>query len=611
MKHKIILTLLSLFVILFAYFSFDGFHFYDDTGYIEKAYFLRQQSLENILNNSNEQAHRFGFLLPLAAFQTLFPFHEITHVIWILICTLAGIYIVYHCLSSYCKNLALYASLLLGLDYYYLYLCNKVYPDTQTAIFCLLSAVIYWKNSANISNKITTKITNKIINSLINSFLFASAIFVALLCKLTAIFVLPFYFFLFVKSLFNSLSTSKNLLGGFEPPNRYLSLRFWFQSICFGLLFLFAYLAVYQYLTGYFLFRFHLVEANRYADALSYFDKSFDKLLIRLTYEPILMFLKAGYFVNFWLAIPIIFSVAADFSPQKTLCGQEFYCGLKSAATDKMKLWVHLLISMLAFYWFGSTSLTVYSPIPLDYRMFVIISPIMAIVAALGLQQSFSNKNYQTIYSIGFVVAALISKFYLHSPNYLIYSLLAILFLCMKYQKTFENFFDFQSKKTFQKQKSFFTFQKFHFYLILLVIILLIHPCYTLLQSNSANYFSEKHLMKHIIKTISTKQNKQIIVYTDSRLAESAAFYYEFQIPKNLKFIAFDTLKEIPKQALTLSDTITYLVVNRKTIKYLQDYTGKKFSNNLQTNSQNMPINYKILYDKNEVVLKGQLPLGE
>ena len=85
MTHKIILTLLALFIILFAYFSFDSFHFYDDTGYIEKAYFLRHQSLENILNNSNEQAHRFGFLLPLAAFQTLFPFHEITHIIWILI----------------------------------------------------------------------------------------------------------------------------------------------------------------------------------------------------------------------------------------------------------------------------------------------------------------------------------------------------------------------------------------------------------------------------------------------------------------------------------------------------------------------------------------------
>jgi hypothetical protein len=300
--------------------------------------------------------------------------------------------------------LALYASLLLGLDYYYLYLCNKVYPDTQTAIFCLISAVIFWKNSHNISKKVSSKIATKTTNFLINSFLFASAIFIALLCKLTAIFILPFYFFLFVD----------NLLGGSKPPNRYLSLRFWLQSICFGLLFSFAYFAVYQYITGDFLFRFHLVEANRYADALSYFDKSFDKLFIRLTYEPILMFLKAGYFVNFWLAIPIIFSVlfsvAADFSPQKTLCGQEFYCGLKSAATYKMKFWIYLLLFMLAFYWFGSTSLAVYSPIPLDYRMFVIISPIMAIIAALGLQQSFSNKNYQTIYIIGFFVAALISK---------------------------------------------------------------------------------------------------------------------------------------------------------------------------------------------------------
>lgn len=566
MKHKIILTLLALFIILFAYFSFDGFHFYDDTGYIEKAYFLRKQSFENILNNSNEQAHRFGFLLPLAAFQTLLPFHEITHIIWILICTLAGIYIVYYCLSGYCKKLALYASLLLGLDYYYLYLCNKVYPDTQTAIFCLISAVIFWNNSHNISKKVSSKIATKTKNFLINSFLFASAIFIALLCKLTAIFILPFYFFLFVD----------NLLGGSKPPNRYLSLRFWLQSIGFGLLFSFAYFTVYQYITGDFLFRFHLVEANRYADALSYFDKSFDKLLIRLTYEPILMFLKAGYFVNFWLAIPIIFSVFAEFSPQKK--------------TSEMKFWIHLLLFMLAFYWFGSTSLTVYSPIPLDYRMFVIISPIMAIIAALGLQQSFSNKNYQTIYIIGFFVAALISKFYLHSPNYLIYSLLAILFLCMRFAITISSL---------QVSKN--------IYLFLLVTILLIHPCYTLFQSNSANYFSEKYVMKHIIKTISTKQNKPIIVYTDSCLAESAAFYYEFQIPKNLKFVAFDTLKEIPKQALILGDTITYLLVNRKTIKYLQDYTGKKFPSDLQTNSQNIPINYKVLYDKNEVILKGHL----
>ncbi len=574
MKHKIILTLLALFITFFAYFSFDGFHFYDDTGYIEKAYFLRHQSLENIIKNGNEQAHRFGFLLPLAAFQTLFPFHEITHIIWILICTLAGIYIVYHCLSSYCKNLALYASLLLGLDYYYLYLCNKVYPDTQTAIFCLISAVIFWKNSHNISKKVSSKIATKTTNFLINSFLFASAIFIALLCKLTAIFILPFYFFLFVKSILNC---------SIDFSGAAISLCFWFQSIGFGLLFLLGYLVVYQYVTGDFLFRFHLVEANRYADALSYFDKSFDKLFIRLTYEPIFMFLKAGYFVNFWLAIPIIFSVlfpiAADFSLQKN--------------ENKMKFWTHLLIFMLAFYWFGSTSLSVYSPIPLDYRMFVIISPIMAIIAALGLQQSFSNKSYQTIYIVGFFIAALISKFYLHSPNYLIYSLLAILFLCMRFAIII---FSLQVSK--------------NMYLILLVIILAIHPFYTLFQSNSANYFSEKYVMNHIIKTISTKQNKQIIVYTDSRLTESAAFYYEFQMPKNLKFIVFDTLKEIPKQTTNrtsnvkvfLPNTTAYLLVNRKTINYLQNYTGKKIPNDIQNFAINYP-NYKLLYDKNEVIL--------
>ena len=234
--HKLILLLLTVIVLLFAYFSFDGFHFYDDVGYLEKAYTLHHQSFAQSLLNSNEQAHRFGFLVPLAILQLFFPFHELTHIAWVVFCTLAGIYLVYYWFSISYKEVALYASILLGLDYYYLYLCNEVYPDTQTAIFCLLAAFLAWKQSPK----------------LVHAFLFVSCIFIALLCKLTAIFILPFFIFRCFQIFFTN------------------SFRFWLHSLLISFVFLGCYLAVYHHYTGNFLFRFQLVEANRYADALSY-----------------------------------------------------------------------------------------------------------------------------------------------------------------------------------------------------------------------------------------------------------------------------------------------------------------------------------------------------
>jgi hypothetical protein len=351
--------------------------------------------------------------------------------------------------------------------------------------------------------------------------------------------------------------------------------NFFLQTFVFACLGLCGYLLVYQYFTGDFLFRFRAVENNRYADALSYFDKSWKIMAIRLTYEPILMFLKAGYFVNFCLAIPIIVQILRK--------NRAMY------AQKTVVYWTHLLLFLLVFYWFGTTSLQVYSPLPLDYRMFVLLSPFLAMVAAFGFRESLRNSAYQIFYFVAFALAAYSTKVYLYSPNYLIYSLLALVFGLM-----------WLSNLQIVLQIRQDSFQVFKIWKLLFFLVLTIHPIYTIWHSDSKNYFAEKYILqeflpKYLASNPQKIPNQKILIYTDSRLAESFLFYYNFvQIP-TMSFLSFENLQTIAP----VPTTRQYVLYNHQTVNYLQAYTGKKTTVLLE----NLGKNAKILWVGEKVVL--------
>ncbi len=551
-------------IAVYACLSFDGLHFYDDVGYLKTAISLKNKDLATVLNTSHEQAHRFGFLLPLAFLHNFLPFHEFTHILWNVLVSIFGVLLLYFWLEKYQKNWGLLAALLLGLDYYYLYLCNKIYPDTQAAVLCFLAVLIVWEQTkpkqiwlAQVKNQITLPF--KIIH-IAWALLAVACLFVAFITKLTSIFIFPFLFFYFLYLALNHKFFS-------------LQVNFVCYFLLFSFLVIFGYFIVYQYFTNDFLFCFHAIETNRYADALSYFDKSFDKIIVRLTYEPVLMFMKAGYFVNFCFALPVIL---------------HSWKNLEKNENTRLFLnfWTFALLSMLLFYWFGSTSLAVYSPIPLDYRMFVVISPFLAVVALFGLLRSFHAVSYQLIYSISFGIGAMISCFVLHSQNWLIYFLLSALFSVFY----IKNYFFAAKQKYRQKQKVQI------FLCVALFFILAIHPFYTLLHSSSANYWAEKQVIRQHLPAM-TDKNTSIEVFADSRLAASYDFYYAFQPPKNIHFFTFNHLASSNKKA----NTLQYILLNYQTINYLQSYTGNDFSQFLFEVSQNRQ--YEKMIEKDKVVL--------
>ncbi|MFY7787869.1 MAG: hypothetical protein ACOVQA_08350, partial [Thermoflexibacteraceae bacterium] len=363
-----------------CFYGFEGYDGYDDISYLRHAYLLPQKSWADIFNYPHEQAQRLGFILPLSWCLQVVGLDDTSIQLAMVCIALLGWICVYFFVQKATQNqfTAFLCTFLLGTDYYYWYMSNKVYPDTLTTVAVIFAlGWLYQSENQLVTKKYFT--------------LFAISLFVAFLNKLTVAFI---SFFLVYRVVVALRSKNQELL------------IFWYSNFFVGFLLLMTYLIAYQYFTQDAFFRFSQIEAHRYADALSYFDKDFTVLLQRLTYQPLIMFVKVGYIVNFIFALPLMVQFRVW---NRT---ESFWC---------MALW-----ASLAFYWWGSTSWQTYSPMPLDYRMAIVLSPIMAVTAGLAVQKSLQKVHYQVFYTLAFTVIGLAAYQFLYLPKGIFYCLIGL-----------------------------------------------------------------------------------------------------------------------------------------------------------------------------------------
>lgn len=545
---------LSIFVVIFVIMSFDGYFFYDDNDYINYAHQIttgKFQIWDNIF------PHRLGIILPLSALLKVFGFSDVAVVALPLICMLACLWALWDFFIS--KNLiwGVWTCIFFSLDFYTLFFANKIYPDVLLTLFALGAVLTLFKRN------------NK---AVLSGILFVLFNFLAFISKELIVYILPFYVFIFAQDMYQKRN-----------------FRFWRWSIFLGFFVLLAYFGAYYYHTGDFFYRFRSIENGRYEAVSSYFDKPISVLLARLTYEPIIMFITgttmivfAGALPSFWRVFKRIFSETIPNKPPLNLLLLERF----EYKIENYFTW--LCVSILACFWFGSTSFEVYNPIGLFPRMILFVVPFLAVLAGLNFLKINQNQKYQYFFGIIFLLSGVIAMQVVGLKTALIYFLISFWLIFYKFiykiiSKIILNYLK-------NKKLNLDLFLMFGF-----VLIMLIHPVFSMLKSTETGYKTQKDLLQSYFSEEKTKENnlsnKEIIIFSDHTTENGKNIYFDFKRPKNITFKRFE-------------DTLLVIKTEKSSAKYymlMNDFSVEKLPSILP--------NWKLVEGKNKIkIYEIQLP---
>jgi hypothetical protein len=145
--------------------------------------------------------------------------------------------------------------------------------------------------------------------------------------------------------------------------------RFWRAAGAVGAGSLIVALTAYWVTTGDPLYRLHGLEATHNVRPWSFHGRSQADLVARLTYEPLAAMLE-----NPELGIPLALAAPAAVHAV-------FRLAFLPRGT---RLWVGVFAVVLLSFWFGSTSLRSYNPLPVERRYLLPLLPPLAILAAIS-----------------------------------------------------------------------------------------------------------------------------------------------------------------------------------------------------------------------------------
>ncbi|MFL5729789.1 MAG: ArnT family glycosyltransferase [Cytophagaceae bacterium] len=499
-KYLLFFICMLLFIGIFAVVTFDGFFFYDDMMYMQYAYDLVHGTYK-----VSDQLHsnRFAVFLPVAFFYSLFGVNDFSSLAWPFLSVLCTIAVLYFAFRKEDPVAGMFAIVLTGLDFYTLYFSNKLYPDDIVTPFSLLSLVLLYKYRSS--------------PKLIYPFAFVLSALTGFLVKTTIIYT--FVFFLIVFCI--DLAGKRNL-------------RFWLVSALSGFLIVVVYFLIYKAYTGKYLYYLDSIETGHNHSPWSYYGKPFSEILYRITAEPFLMMLSAGYMIPILLALPVSYGRR----------WKEIYDLRK-----RDSFWLVCGTVMLLMFWFSSTSLAYYSPIPAYPRMMLLCIPVFSVAASFNLQRCLLEKKYNMIFGLLFLAAALLSYFFADRKISLIYLILGTVFL----------FFFFTWAYVVRTRFTTFFFT--------MLIVLLVHPLVSVFNQRSDTFFGEK---KIITKNLQVGKGKALVI-TDYRLANSYVYYYRFSPPANYRFVSYPSVK---KGELNSYRGTIYVIVNHNTDEYTMLYGG-------------------------------------
>jgi len=334
-QYRLIQLGANVLMISIWYLSNQGLLFWDDYTYLHFANQINQGEFEITTNHFTS---RIALIYPVSLIIKLFGIGPYSMVLFHLLCGMALLNTAFWLGNKMSQWVGLIAGVLIICDYQLIYFGNHLFPEMPLTLCVFLFLTSYY---LLLRNEIVPRIA---------ALIGALALFVAFLLKTTVILLIPLLLFLFI----NDRRQKRNR-------------AFWFVFISFSAFFFVLNGLWYEEVKGSFFFRFENIANNHVVTPKTFFDKGGIEILKRLTYLPLLGFLKGGFFIPLVLALPAILSLKRrTFKLEKA-----------------EQLWPVASLFLLASFWFMSTNWRYYSPIPTENRHIVFFIPVFIMTAAL------------------------------------------------------------------------------------------------------------------------------------------------------------------------------------------------------------------------------------
>ena len=514
-------TLALLFVALLtiAYFclAHEGLYALDDYYYSQYAYQLLHGTIQlqpdprHLLHDPlHERWMIFG---PVALLYQLAGLNIISTTLWPLLCTLGCAGLLWALYRRRAPVVAGTAIVLLGLHYFTLDLTRYLYPDNILMFWALAGAAALLRGRQALRHQVGWGVG------------FAALSFAAFLSKETIVYYLPFYLVVVGRD-------------AYYRRHGY----FWVSALLSGMALLAAYLLFYKVQTHDALYRLHLIEyTNEFLKDNNYLLGNRAALWGRITWQPLAFFVGSG------MGLMLLFAGVA-------------LIRMRQLGSPEERFWLALMLSTLALYWLGSTSLSQYNPITLLPRMTTPLLPPLCLAAGFGL-----DYLVRTGRGLGWVALVLVGMAtWLHNSLSVVYALPGLYF--------------FGAWLGLKLRRWPLALQPGRAGLAALTLLVLagtlsIRPIYFMRKPTVSSHFAQDRLIRRYL----TAPAPRGTVFVDDYLIGNYDFYYRYQVPAGLhyrRYWARDSVRQTPSQPAWLllnRSTLTNDELTRKLIRYSPD----------------------------------------
>ncbi|MBF0624695.1 MAG: hypothetical protein HQL82_07790 [Magnetococcales bacterium] len=375
------------------------------------------------------------------------------------------------------------------------------------------------------------------------------ALLIAFMGRESAVWVIPFL----VTILIHDLWAARHRL-------------FWQVALAGGLGLLLLYLGIYWSLTGDPLFRIRAVNAAR-TTALQLHDHQ--DLLHRLTLGPLVMLLTVP-----GLAFPALLALPAWIRS-----------GLERRHAPETAFWGLFLLLLLLTWWFGSSSLSLYRPMPLTHpRYLQILLPLLTLFAALSLTREGRGPGLGSglalllLLGVGFVASAHLGLMKKH----LLLAALPVAWGIVATLPVFQN-------RAWSRW----------LYRAILGVAFLGIPLLAQREGLLGEGPAER-TERHVVQQHLARLTGPVVVYTDHRTLDLLPFYFSRQVPDNIHLARWETLGA-PEQA----GRVPHLLLHRQRLLAL----GSRYGQDLPDFVTAVPPTWQRLAGSAEIGLY-RLPAG-
>ena len=495
-KDVFVLMFLMMLVLVLTFTNNKGINIYDQANYANNAYNI---AVGKFVLTPSAITNRFGLLLPAALSIKVFGFSEYSIVFWNIVSFIALILITLKYVGSN-KKLIIATAVLLILNPILLEYSADFLPDMGSTLFSYVAIFLtYFGLNASSSN-----------NKIIYGILAGIALFVAFSIKVSVFYLAPFFLLLFLLSI------------------KHQSIKFWIALALSSAIPLAFTLFAYHLITGDWLYRLHAIENEHNISQHSYYGKSLAVIIKRITIDPIVLLLSnPGYSIITILGLYHLTRVKINIKTK------EGYLALFTICT-------------LIVYWFGSTSLQSYNPLPMQERMWIIFIPALTLLSIYTLVNNKEEKQKNKFYLVILAPLIGISAYVTFgTPDLKYLSIAGLIFALMLL-----SLFKFFRIRTYILPAS-------------IVFVFVVIQVNVAIKVRNINYyyFEEKAVFNKYFSS-----NEKTLVITDKSLEEFNSVYYDFSPNPNTTFIWWNSDKLLQ----TMKDNYEniYLLQNKTRLVY-------------------------------------------